>query len=331
MLYIKECPFLVKPSTLVISEEKRLTWLQPPAERPIELVLDTDAKNEIDDQFAIVYALTSDHLKCQAIYAAPFRNQEYPSASAGMEGSYQEIKEILQYMRYPCPPPVLRGSESFITDTDEPKANPAVEDLIARSLRSEKLYVVAIGALTNIAAALLMEPKIAEHMVLVWLGGQPENWITAREFNLSGDLQATRIVFNSGIPIVRIPCKNVAEHVRCSPVEITEYIGPCGEIGAYLSKIFTDSLPGKLRSRVIWDLVPLAWLVNPKWVPSRLIPTPSLSDEQSWDTSDAGRPVYRVAIHAWRDPIMLDFTQSLENYIHTTLDDNLVKERVNSD
>ena len=42
------------------------------------IILDTDTKNEIDDQFAVVYALLSDRIECQTIYAAPFANSKFP-------------------------------------------------------------------------------------------------------------------------------------------------------------------------------------------------------------------------------------------------------------
>ena len=41
----------------------------------VDVVLDTDAYNAIDDQFALAYLLRSeDRLKTRAIYAAPFFN-----------------------------------------------------------------------------------------------------------------------------------------------------------------------------------------------------------------------------------------------------------------
>ena len=49
-----------------------------------------------------------------------------------------------------------------------------MRDLVARGLGSpddEPLYVVAIGAITNVASALLTEPALAGKIVVVWLGG----------------------------------------------------------------------------------------------------------------------------------------------------------------
>ena len=61
-----------------ISDQKRFERLLPPAGK-VNMVLDTDTFNEIDDQFAVVYALLSqDELSVEALYAAPFSMSDRP-------------------------------------------------------------------------------------------------------------------------------------------------------------------------------------------------------------------------------------------------------------
>ena len=62
-----------------LPESQRITMLQPPTNRPLAMVLDTDTYNEIDDQFALVYALLSPELRVEAVYAAPFLNNRSKS------------------------------------------------------------------------------------------------------------------------------------------------------------------------------------------------------------------------------------------------------------
>jgi len=298
-----------------LTDETRRARIEPPAEGDaVSFILDTDTKNEIDDQFAVVYALSSPKLHCEALYAAPFTKKEYPTAREGMLASYDEAVRVVDMLGLGTPPPILKGSETFLTGAEAAPVSPAALDLIARCKREEVVRVVAIGALTNIAAAIKLEPSIVERLVVLWLGGHPDYWHTNREFNLIGDLEAAQIVLNSGVPLVRFPCKNVAELIASSPVEIEQHVAPCGEIGAYLSRIFAEFIPGRLRSKPIWDLAPLAWLVNPKWVPTRLGPTPRLNDDLTWDHGDVTRPIHRVAVDARRDPILLDFVTTLESF-----------------
>ena len=78
-----------------IAESERIQRLAPPKQRPVRMVLDTDTYNEIDDQFAVVYALISPELDVQAIYAAPFHNSRSSGPGDGMEKSYEEILRVL--------------------------------------------------------------------------------------------------------------------------------------------------------------------------------------------------------------------------------------------
>ena len=56
-----------------LSNQFRLDRLELPLSGRLDMVLDTDTYNEVDDQFALVYALKSvERLNVQAVYAAPF-------------------------------------------------------------------------------------------------------------------------------------------------------------------------------------------------------------------------------------------------------------------
>ena len=77
-----------------MTQQQRLQNLFVPA-GPVDVVLDTDAFNEIDDQFAIAYLLKSEGLHTCALYAAPFLNENSTSPEDGMERSYQEIQRLL--------------------------------------------------------------------------------------------------------------------------------------------------------------------------------------------------------------------------------------------
>lgn len=144
-------------------------------------MLDTDTFNEIDDQFALAYLICSkEKLDLQAVYAAPFSNEKAKDPAEGMEKSYQEILHILTLMeRDDLKPAVYRGSTSFLSSETEPVLSEAAKDLAERAMKYTKekpLYVVSIGAITNIASALLLKPEIRERMVVVWLGGHSLHW-----------------------------------------------------------------------------------------------------------------------------------------------------------
>ncbi|MBQ2732813.1 MAG: nucleoside hydrolase, partial [Clostridia bacterium] len=142
-----------------MTKEQRLKNLDVPAER-VDVVLDTDTFNEIDDQFALAYLLRSgEKLNTKAIYAAPFFNQHSTSPADGMERSYEEIKKVLALMNEDVP--VFKGSDRYLPDEKTAVDSPAADDLIARAklyTPEDPLYVVAIGAITNVASALIKAP-----------------------------------------------------------------------------------------------------------------------------------------------------------------------------
>lgn len=320
----------------VIAESRRHQRLRHPS-HPVHIVLDTDAKNEIDDQFAIVYALLSQEIVVEAIHAAPFTKRDYPTPAKGMEASYDEILTLFDHMTDPPRIPVLKGSEATLSTAQTPIKSDAGVNLIklAKMERTTPLYVVAIGAITNVISAILLDPHIIERIVVVWLGAHPTYWnwnlgATAdsrnqyspmREFNFRNDPAGAIALFDSGVPLVWVPCKNVAEHLRTVPAEIDRYVASCGDIGRYLATIFNDWVTGPAASKSLWDMSTIAYLVNSMWVPTVMAPTPRFNQgtvrdcsSNPFDEIDPNRHSCRVAIDVKRDPIFSDFFAKLASY-----------------
>jgi inosine-uridine nucleoside N-ribohydrolase len=206
------------------------------------------------------------------------------------------------------------GATAWLTDTRRPQPNPASEDLIARALRpaDSPLYVVGIGAPTNIAVALQLEPAIAAHIVVVWLGGNARYWSTAREFNLKQDPAASRVLFDSGVALVHVPCLPVTDRLSTTQAEMDRFARRQGSIGAYLREIFSDYYADHYgRSKPIWDLGPVAWLVQPGWTDSVIVTSPVLTSELTW-SQDPHRHLIREVQSLDRDAIFADLFGKLE-------------------
>ena len=112
-------------------------------------------------------------------------------------------------------------------DPDTPVLNPASEDLIERALATpdgEALYVAAIGAITDVASALLIDPSIVERIAVIWLGGQALHAPSADEYNLRGDPDAVRAVLASGAPLLYIPCYGAASHLLTTSAELDRHV-----------------------------------------------------------------------------------------------------------
>lgn len=298
-----------------MTEDQRLARLTPPAGR-IDVVIDTDTYNEIDDQFAIVHALLSpEKLNVQAIYAAPFFtdfNQRSTSAGDGMEKSHEEILRLLDLMDISAEGLVYRGSSAFLPSEEEAVESDAARDLIRRAQASTgPLYVVALAALTNIASALLLEPGIRDKVVVVWLGGHAFHWPHTREFNLLQERAATRVVLSSGVPLVLIPCMGVTSHLHTTVPELERYAEPTHPVGRFLTQRFKEYETDHLGwSKEVWDLAPVAYLLDESWVPTEHASTPELEDDLTWRLTQ-GRHTLRVATFVDRNAIFRDLFTKL--------------------
>lgn len=298
-----------------LSESRRIEMLKSPTKRPVRMVLDTDTYNEIDDQFAVVYALLSPEVDVQAIYAAPFHNNRSSGPGDGMEKSYEEILRLLDRLGKSPEGFVFKGSTNWIKDVSKPERSPAALDLIERAKKSspeDPLYVAAVGAISNVANAILIEPSIVQNIVLVWLGGNGHNWPSQREFNYMQDLKASRTIFDCGVPLVQLPCTPVVTHFTTTVPEMERYVAGRGPIGDYLLTIFKDYHKDHFAwSKVLWDMTAVAWLVNDKWLPSDLVHSPIVTDNYTYSFDDS-RHLIRVVNFVHRDPIFRDFFTKLD-------------------
>ena len=298
-----------------ISECKRIEMLRPPTDRPVRMVLDTDTFNEIDDQFAVVYSLISPELDVKAVYAAPFHNSRSSGRGDGMEKSYEEILRLLSRLDKSPEGFAFKGSTHYLNNIKEPEKSPAAMDLLKRARKSspdDPLYVVPVGAITNVSNAILMDPSIIKNIVIVWLGGNGHNWPHQREFNYRQDLNASKIIFNSGVPFVQLPCTPVVTHFTTTVPEMERYLTGRGEIGDYLLQIFKEHRKDHFGwSKVLWDMTAVAWVINAGWLPSDLVHSPIPTDNYTF-SFDTSRHLIRRVNFVHRDPIFRDFFTKLD-------------------
>ena len=298
-----------------MTHEQLLKNLQVPT-GPIDVVLDTDTYNEIDDQYALSYLLKSDEkLTVKGLYAAPFFNPNSTSPEDGMVRSYNEILHLLSLAgREDLNPIVYEGSRTYLPDEKTPVDSPAARALIelAKQYSPEKpLYVAAIGCITNVASALLLDPAIAENIVIVWLGGTALEWPHSAEFNLMQDVAAARVVFNSGAPVVQLPCAGVVSAFYTTEPELNYWLKGKNSLCDYLVEHTVEEAnsyaEGKVWSRVLWDVTAVGWLLNDdhRFLHSRMIPTPVPEYDHHWGRAPLN-PLCRYVYHVNRDALLGD-------------------------
>jgi len=237
----------------------------------IDVILDTDTYNEIDDQFALTYMLRSEtKLNVKAICAAPFLNSLSVSPKDGMLKSYDEILKLLDLAdRSDLADVAYKGSTEYLANESTPVISEAARQIakIAAEYSPQKpLYVVAIGAITNVASAILINPAIAENIVIVWLGGHSHDFEDTKEFNMMQDIAAARVIFSCGTPVVQLPCMGVVSNFLTTKPELEYWLSDRNSLCDYLlENTVTEAEEyalGKPWSRIIWDVTAVAWLLN---------------------------------------------------------------------
>lgn len=305
-----------------MNQEQYLKNLEVPT-GCVDAVLDTDTYNEIDDQFAVCYQLLhAERIRTVGICAAPFLNELSTSPADGMEKSYAELERLLELLGRPGDRTLLhRGSTSYLPDEKTPVISDAARFLAdkAREYSPEHpLYVVAIGAITNVASAILLDPEaMRENTVIVWLGGNALHWEKNNEFNLRQDRAAARVIFGCGAPLVMLPCAGVVDKFRTTEGELRAHLSQMSRLCDYLVDATVRAAEryakGTAWSRVIWDVTAVAWLLNDenRFLRSRLIPSPIPNDDGTWSTP-ADRHLIRYVYDVRRDALFTDLFSTLK-------------------
>ena len=254
---------------------RRVPKIPPRGER-LRVVIDSDAKNEIDDQWAIALAILSpERFQIEGFIGANYDNQR--GGPDGVAESVREIETVLEKAGMAGRWPVVHGSHPMRYQF-EPSASEGVDFIIERAMAGspeDPLWVIGLGAATDIASAFLQEPQIADRVVVFW--HFRTRWpVQCYNFNVIGDVRAARLVFHSPLSFVLF---DTGTYLRCPMEESERFVAPYGELGKYLhhyrysSAAFTDPRKG------FFDLGDIAALVDPALACWEETPCPTVG----WD------------------------------------------------
>ncbi len=287
-----------------------------------KVILDTDMFNEIDDQFALTYLIKSlDVFDLQAITIAPFQKSGYAntlSIEDGTEKSYDTTLNLLDMLdKKEYKSIVYKGATKYLSDSEE--TNSAVDKIIEISKKNDKTIILAIGAITNVALAIKKSPDIVDRIKVVWLGGNSFLTKDNNEFNFRQDIKAVQTVFNSGVELVVIPCRNVAANLATTIYEIEHYLNKDTELNKYLKQIFINCKKPYIKeqkdeigaSKTLWDISVIAYEINKEWFKEELISCPNILDNGLYEqTKDKHEVIFINDLY--RNKIYQDFFIKME-------------------
>lgn len=257
----------------------RLVPQIPARGQPIRCIIDTDAKNEIDDVWAIGLALLCpERFRIEGIVAANYDNTVEDAGPNSVAGSFGVIETLLERAGMSGTIPVKRGSHPLRYQF-EPSESEGVDFIIEKALASspeDRLWVIGLGAATDIASAYLKEPRIADRVIVFWhfrTRWPDQCW----NFNVIGDVRAARLVFHSNLPFVLF---DTGTHLYC-PMDESEQYRQFGPLGAYLHDYRLKSSAYQSPKKGFYDLGDIAALADPDLASWEVVDCP----EVDWDLS----------------------------------------------
>lgn len=178
--------------------------------KKIKLILSCDTKNEIDDQFAIYYALKSPEIDLLGVVSV--QNQRRNGKNS-VDLYHNEAKKILRLAKSKAP--CFKGSRHAL-DLDNLEKSAGVKFIIGKILNSkETITVASTGPCTDLANAIFLEPKIMAKANFIWLGGAQNTnnkyQAECREVNFLGDRLAAKALLNSNANLTLVPVEGMAD------------------------------------------------------------------------------------------------------------------------
>lgn len=240
------------------------------AQERIPVVLSTDVGNEVDDQWAIVYLLTQPRFDVKGLLSAHAPTLSPPAGRTAYRILRSVVEEHLNMREHP---PLLEGASEPLADARTPAASPAVEFLLRVSqgyTADRRLNVLTIGAITDVASAILRDPAIAGRIRIVDMGFQ--NWPSGgAEFNIANDVKAMQVVLGSKVPLVIGSGDVCKKDLALSLEQARNMVAGRGPVGEWLWSEFLAwyyRYVKPIRKNdfskpwIIWDTITLAYLLD---------------------------------------------------------------------
>ncbi|UTA48363.1 nucleoside hydrolase [Simiduia sp. 21SJ11W-1] len=243
------------------------------------VIVDADTANEVDDLFAVTRAAIAEEWQLTGVTAAQWSASHW-SIPNSMEESHRLNQMILAHLQVEVP--TFRGGPNRLYDWGDQAQHSAAAYEIIRQAKAmkpgQKLKVLALGSLTNVASALLIEPAISKKLAVYWLGSQYD-FETGKhgidDFNCMMDMQALFKVFNADVELHVMPL-NVASALTMNYREVEQALKGKHPLADFLLQRWQSHIDPLKRERVIWDLALVYAVLNPSLVSEQVVTTPAL-------------------------------------------------------
>jgi inosine-uridine nucleoside N-ribohydrolase len=254
--------------------------------------VDADTGNETDDIYALARLLAEPSVEVVGVSSAHFNNadlvafekwNQYPTKNIKTVHISQQLNEdLLKVMdKLSIPHPI--GADRQMGRAwggREPRNSDAAREIIAavkRLGKNEKLYVLSLGALTNIASAIALDTGIAKHIVCYALGANynvSKGYWNKSEFNIRNDLNAfDYLLDNASVDLIIMPI-DVAFPYRFKRDALYKKLSSDVPLEQMLKQRWEETNPQD-TIRTLWDLALVEAFVKPEYAIIKQVLTPA--------------------------------------------------------
>ena len=279
------------------------------------VIVNTDAKNEADDQYAIVQAVLTPSFELHGIIPAHFGTGK---SATSMQDSYDETMLVLRLMGLADQVRVEAGATHALPDETTPVDSPGARLIIAEAMKEDNrpLHIAFYGPLTDMASALLLAPQIEKRNIrVIWIGGGA--WPSGgREYNLSNDIHAANVVMKSSLEVWQVP-RNTYRTMGVTYAELIEKVYPQGAIGKYLVEqllVHNAKTRPEMEYRSLGDSPCIGIIMDPECGHFAWRPAPTFDQQMHYIHTGQYRPI-RVYENVNTRFIYEDFFAKLAQFI----------------
>ncbi|BDZ65308.1 nucleoside hydrolase [Agromyces mangrovi Wang et al. 2018] len=221
-------------------------WQAIPSHGPARqrVILDNDFSGDPDDLYQLVHHLLSPNVDVRAVIGSHLREGDpFDPGPDTARNAVAVAEYVFAQMGLASTECIHEGANAPLVDRSTPQHSAAAQAIVDEAMRDDErpLFFLAGGGLTDLASAYLIEPRIAERMTVVWIGGLEHEGLASPppdampiEYNLLIDLVAGQVVFNdSDLTIWQVP-RDVYRQCLVSDAELRLRVAATGPLGRYL-------------------------------------------------------------------------------------------------
>lgn len=257
----------------------------PPQSRA--LLVTTDCGADMDDQWALAHIALSPEIDLRGVVTTHAPNLAHPSAHT----SSRCVEEVLNRIPIDHIPTVLAGSSVPLL-CRTPAPNVGVDFILEESRHystDKRLVILVLGAATDVASALLIEPTLGDRIEIVAMAF--DGWPDGHDgFNVCNDVTSWQVLLESDVPITVGDAAVTRRDLAMTPKQARDLLADCGMAGAYLIHLLEDwlnahhdlveAVTGDSNAWPVWDEVTVAHVLSLTSV--KTYPRPRLENDLSF-------------------------------------------------